>query len=354
MKKLLRGLLLLLAALCLLAGGALGFALWSGAALPFFPVRPAPTQTPAAPMETPFDLAAFLAAPPPFEGEPGLILNVDRPLFTEEELRGTEGVRYSPLDALGRCGPALALLGPETLPAEERGPIGSVRPSGWQTVRYDDRIEDRYLYNRCHLIGYQLAGGNDDPENLITGTRFLNVSGMLPLENSLFAYIVRTGNHVLYRVSPVFRGEDLVASGVLMEARSLEGEGVCLCRYLFNEQPGVIIDHASGKSRPDPDYVIPLTPELSPVPVIAPGEQGKELPPDGAATPEPEADAPVPDTAEAEAPVPTYILNISSMRFHDPSCPSVEEMKEKNREDFFGTREEALALGYQPCGRCHP
>ncbi len=197
-----------------------------------------------------------LRDPPSYAGEPSLILNGDRPFFTGEEQKNTRGIQLSERDSLGRCGPAMALLGPETRATEPRASLAGIRPSGWHTVRYDDRIEDRYLYNRCHLLGFQLSGVNADPRNLITGTRWLNVQGMLPLEILVGDYIERSGGHVLYRVTPVFRGEDLLASGVLLEALSAEdgGKALSLCRYVFNVQPGVLIDYRDGASRPDPPW----------------------------------------------------------------------------------------------------
>ena len=155
------------------------------------------------------------------------------------------------MDRLGRCGPATACLGRETMPTEERGPIGMIRPSGWHTVRYDDLIEDKYLYNRCHLIAYMLAGENDNERNLITGTADMNVAGMFPFELETANYILNTGNHVLYRVTPCFAGNDLVASGVLMEAYSIEdnGRGLSFNVFVFNIQPGIVIDYRTGYSR---------------------------------------------------------------------------------------------------------
>lgn len=156
---------------------------------------------------------------------------------------------YSPLDALGRCGAASACVGVDLMPTEERGSIGQVKPSGWQTVKYDC-VDGKYLYNRCHLIGYQLAGENANKQNLITGTRYMNVEGMLPFENMVDSYVEETENHVLYRVTPVFEGENLVASGVQIEAFSVEdeGEGLCFNVYIYNVQPGVVIDYATGES----------------------------------------------------------------------------------------------------------
>lgn len=183
-------------------------------------------------------------------GKPFVTLNDNRPEFSQEMLALKEAEYYSPLDALGRCGPAYAVITRKTMPTESRGKIGMVKPSGWQTVRYDDLIKDKYLYNRCHLIGFQLAGENANPLNLITGTRYLNVEGMLPFENMVSDYVRKTGKPVLYRVVPVFHGQELVARGVTMEALSLKDNGKAVCFNVFvpNIQPGVKIDYQTGKS----------------------------------------------------------------------------------------------------------
>lgn len=178
-------------------------------------------------------------------------VNGNIPYFTEEDKQRRDAFEmYSELDELGRCGTAYACVCRELMPTEERGSIGSVKPSGWHTVRYDDLIPDRYLYNRCHLIAFRLAGENANRRNLITGTRYLNVTGMLPFEDQVGDYAEATGNHVLYRVTPVFVGEELVARGVLMEAYSVEdgGDGVQFCVFAYNRQPGITIDYATGES----------------------------------------------------------------------------------------------------------
>lgn len=188
---------------------------------------------------------------PAYEGQAYVEVNGNIPYFDDSELTEEPFEVYSELDDLGRCGVAYANVCPELMPTEKRGSIGGVRPSGWHTVRYDDLIPDgKYLYNRCHLIGYQLAGENANRQNLITGTRYLNVTGMLPFENDTAEYVEQTGNHVLYRVTPVFEGDDLVARGVLMEAKSVEdrGEGLQFCVFCYNVQPGVEIDYATGES----------------------------------------------------------------------------------------------------------
>ena len=188
---------------------------------------------------------------PAYEGEPYVILWGNEPSFTEEERTSSQAYEvYEPLDLLGRCSMTEACIGPELMPTEEREGIGMVKPSGWHTVRYDDLIDGNYLYNRCHLIGYQLTGENANEANLITGTRYLNVEGMLPFENLVADYVQETGNHVLYRVTPDFRGVELVARGVQMEAWSVEdnGEGVRFHVYCYNVQPGVEIRYLDGES----------------------------------------------------------------------------------------------------------
>ncbi len=188
---------------------------------------------------------------PEFTDQPYVVINNNVPFFTEEE-KATQDVfeYYSELDSLGRCGMAIANVCKELMPTGERGNIGQVKPSGWQTAKYD-HVDGNYLYNRCHLIGFQLTGENANEKNLITGTRYMNVDGMLPFENMIDDYVDETENHVLYRVTPVFEGEELVARGVLMEAYSVEdeGEGICFNVYVYNNQPDVVIDYATGESR---------------------------------------------------------------------------------------------------------
>ena len=192
---------------------------------------------------TSFDLTSI----PEFTDKPYVVLNDNQPEFTEEELNKTTFEEYSELDYLERCGPAFAKVGIQTMPTEERGEIGQVKPSGWKTVKYDG-VDGKYLYNRCHLIGYQLTGENANEKNLITGTRYMNVEGMLPFENMVAEYVRETKNHVLYRVTPIFEGENLVASGVQIEAKSVEdnGEKICFNVYVYNNQPGITIDYANG------------------------------------------------------------------------------------------------------------
>ena len=262
----------------------------------------------AGPREPSFSLKDI----PEFSGEPYVILNDNEPDFTEEEITSDSFETYSDLDALGRCGAAFACVGTDLMPTEERGSIGSVKPSGWQTVKYDC-VDGKYLYNRCHLIGYQLSGENANEQNLITGTRYMNVDGMLPFENLVADYVKETGHHVLYRVTPVFEGEDLVAEGVQMEGWSVEdsGDGVCFNVYVYNCQPGVRIDYATGESCLE-------------------------------------------DQAGADAAGASYILNTSSHKFHNPGCSGVSSMSESNKQAYTGSREDLIAQGYTPCGQCNP
>ena len=187
---------------------------------------------------------------PDYSGAPYVVLGDNVPDFTDADMQTTSYEEYSDLDNLGRCGAANAIVGIDLMPTEPRGAIGQVRPSGWHTVKYEG-IDGNYLYNRCHLIGYQLTGENANEKNLITGTRYLNVEGMLPFEDMVDAYVDETGNHVLYRVRPIFSGDDLVARGVHMEAWSVEdaGQGICFDVFCYNVQPGIVIDYVTGDSQ---------------------------------------------------------------------------------------------------------
>lgn len=256
--------------------------------------------------------AASALAVPEFFGEPYVVIHDNQPDFTEEEKTTESYEHYSDLDSLGRCGVAEANIGQNLMPTEKRGAIGQVKPTGWHTVKYD-QVDGKYLYNRCHLIGYQLTGENANEKNLITGTRYLNVEGMLPFENMVADYIKETGNHVLYRVTPIFTGENLVADGVEMEALSMEdnGEGISFHIFAYNNQPGISINYRTGDST------------LS------------------------ESSGTMTDQQE-------YVMNTASMKFHLPSCSSVSTIKEENKATYQGPREDLIAEGYEPCGRCNP
>ena len=196
------------------------------------------------------NMGEILAMVPEFTDQPYVVINNNEPFFTNEEKETLDPFEfYSELDELGRCGMALANVCKELMPTGDRESIGQVKPTGWQTAKYD-HVDGKYLYNRCHLIGFQLTGENANEKNLITGTRYMNVDGMLPFENMIDDYVDETENHVLYRVTPVFEGNELVARGALMEAYSIEdkGEGICFNVYVYNNQPGVVIDYATGES----------------------------------------------------------------------------------------------------------
>ena len=187
---------------------------------------------------------------PEYSGEPYVVIDDNIPQFSDENMTTDTFEKYSNLDLLGRCGEAYANLSPDTMPTEERGDISNVYPSGWENKGYDFIDNGGYVYNRCHLIGFQLAGENDNEKNLITGTRYMNVEGMLPFEDMVAEYIYETGNHVLFRVTPIYDGVSLVASGVQMEAKSVEdnGKGIEFNVYCYNVQPGVVIDYSTGRT----------------------------------------------------------------------------------------------------------
>lgn len=281
---------------------------------------------------------------PAYSGTPYTEVNGNKPYFTEAELTTQSFETYSELDSLGRCGMAYANVGQDLMPTEPRGEIGAVKPSGWHLVKYDN-VDGKYLYNRCHLIAYMLAAENANPQNLITGTRYLNVQGMLPFETKVCDYVKNTGNHVLYRVTPVFDGDNLLADGVLMEAYSVEdaGEGICFCVFAYNVQPGIGIDYATGDNWAESSGTYQST-EAS---------VAEETP-----APQPETDTAVQITPELSAPQETqqttYVLNTNTMKFHYPTCSSVDDMKEKNKQIYTGSRDEVINMGYVPCKRCNP
>ena len=250
---------------------------------------------------------------PAYSGEPFAVLEDNMPRFSLEDYVTQSYETYGDLDALNRCTYTVACIGRDLMPTQERENIGMVRPTGWVTAKYDF-VDGKYLYNRCHLIGFQLTGENANERNLITGTRYMNVQGMLPFENMVADYIKETGNHVLYRVIPVFEGDNPLASGVTMEAWSVEdnGEGICFYVYAYNVQPGVEIDYTTGESR------------LA-EPVVGEGEDVK-----------------------------TYVVNTGSGKFHDGTCPQAISIKPENKESFETTRSQMLAWSFVPAGCCKP
>lgn len=252
---------------------------------------------------------------PAYAGNSFVILDDNKPAFSKKDRERTDAFEtYSDLDELGRCGVAYANICKELMPTEERGAIGMVKPTGWHTVKYDN-VEGKYLYNRCHLIGYQLAGENANEKNLITGTRYLNVTGMLKFEDQVADYVNETNHHVLYRVTPVFEGDNLVASGVEMEAYSVvdKGEGVSFHVFLYNVQPGITIDYATGESWLDNSK-----------------------------------------TTEDNEKTLNYVLNTNTHKFHKENCESVRDIAGSNKEVYTGNREDLINMGYEPCKRCKP
>lgn len=256
---------------------------------------------------TSYDLKSI----PEYSGEPYVTIHDNVPFFLEEELTTDAFETYSELDDLGRCGTAYANICEDIMPTEKRGKIGMIKPSGWHTVKYTG-IDGNYLYNRCHLIGYQLSAENANEKNLITGTRYLNVTGMLPFENMVADYVNETGNHVLYRVTPIYNQENLVADGVLMEAQSVENDDLAFCVYCYNVQPGIEIDYHTGDSK----------------------------------------------SSETEQPSKTsedlYVLNRNTKKFHRPNCSSVQDIKPKNKQKFSGNTKALIQQGYSPCKNCNP
>ena len=286
----------------------------------------------------PFDLSMVEE----YSGVPYFEINNNIPYFTQDEITDESFEQYDELDNLGRCTHTIASVGQDLMPTEKRGSIGMIKPSGWQTIRYDDLIADKYLYNRCHLIGYQLTGENVNLNNLITGTRYMNVEGMLPFEDKVANYVSTTGNHVMYRSTPIFEGDNLVANGVLMEGWSVEdnGEGICFCVFVYNVQPGININYANGESSRVEEKAEEIEEET-------PTQESSEV-----VVEETQADEPV--IADNKAPAQDYIINTNTGKFHYPWCSSVNKMKEKNKWYYTGSRDDIIDMGYQPCKRCNP
>lgn len=284
-----------------------------------------------------------------YDNEPYEVIHDNEPEFTEKEKKNTEAFEeYAPLDSLGRCGVAFANICKEIMPTEKRGAIGQVKPSGWHTVKYDI-VDGKYLYNRCHLIGYQLAGENANEKNLITGTRYLNMEGMLPFEDQVADYVQDTGNHVLYRVTPQYEGDNLVAEGVQMEAYSVEdqGEGICFNIFAYNVQPGISIDYKTGESEQiQGDAGVP--------------EDGQSQKVDNKNTSKDKKNEKLASSDEiseggkTEAEKKEYIVNTNTKKFHDPSCSSVKDTLAKNRKEVTESKDALIQQGYEPCGRCKP
>ena len=241
---------------------------------------------------------------PEFAGKPYVVLNNNKPYFSEEDYTFNSYEKYGNLDYLGRCTGATAVINKDIMPTEERGAIGSVKPSGWRIEKYDF-VDGKYLYNRCHLLGYQLTGENANEKNLITGTRYMNTQGMLPFENLVADYVRDTGSPVLMRVTPVFEDKNLVASGVIMEALSLKDKEICFNVYCYNVQPGVTINYLTGESM-----------------------------------------------AGVQQETGQYIINKNSRKIHKPDCSNVVDIKEKNKEIYSGNIDILIMSGYNTCKGC--
>lgn len=263
---------------------------------------------------------------PKYDGEPYVVINNNEPSFNKSEITDKSFEKYAALDSLGRCGTVMACIGKDIMPTEKRGSIGQVKPTGWHTVKYDF-VDGKYLYNRCHLIGYQLTGENANERNLITGTRYMNVDGMLPFEEMVADYIKETNNHVMYRVIPIYKGNNLLVRGVEMEAYSVEdkGEGISFHIYCYNIQPGVKINYANGAS----ELINNLESETKTTKKVS------------------NKDTNITSLTE-------YVLNLKSHKFHYPSCYSVAQMSEENKGTFTGDRQDLIEQGYDPCGNCNP
>lgn len=336
---------------------------------------------------------------PDYSGEAYVELNGNVPGFSKTELTEKAFEEYSELDDLGRSGVAFANVCTDTMPTEERSEIGMIKPSGWHTVKYDN-IDGKYLYNRCHLIGYQLTGENANEQNLVTGTRYMNIEGMLLFENKVVQYVENTDNHVLYRVTPVFKGDNLLASGVQIEACSVEdkGKGVCFNVYCYNVQPDITIDYSDGSSRLSEGVTVSVSlsyskysltvgeskmlsatvsPKSAKVTWHSSNNKVATVSSTGKVTAKAAGTATITartsnglkaackitvrdsqnttvsdnDTSFGKC---TYILNTNTKKFHIPSCPSVDSMKDKNKKVFTGDREDVISQGYSPCKRCHP
>lgn len=301
-----------------------------------------------------------LDAIPAYDGKAYVAVNNNEPFFTDSDMVTTAFENYSDLDSLGRCGVAYANICKEIMPTEKRGKIGMIKPSGWHTVKYDV-IKDRYLYNRCHLIGYQLAGENANPKNLITGTRYLNVEGMLPFENLVADYVNNTGNHVLYRVTPMFSGSNLVANGVLIEAKSVEdnGGGILFNVYCYNVQPGVGINYENGDSWLDGTTPQQSTQTDTPQNEGSQSSDGRQA---GASAGDTGSSGSITgsaasgsDTSPAENSVSdssnskTMVhITATGKKYHRAGCRTLK------KSDTEVTLDEAKSMGLSPCGICNP
>ena len=294
--------------------------------------------------ETDKSVAVNIKDVPQYSGTPYVEINNNEPSFSEKDTERVE--EYSKLDKLGRCGPAFANVVKEIIPTRARESIRDMRPSVWHTVKYDYIIEDRYLYNRCHLIAFMLAGENANERNLITGTRYFNVEGMLPFENQVADYVQSTGNHVLYRVRPIFKGDDLVARGVQMEAKSVEdgGKGVSFNVYCYNVQPGIRINYKDGSSRPESKVQKNKNNKSNKT------KKTKKTKKKQANKPKTKQKAEADNGPQVSV---HYIANTNTKKFHISTCRAVKMMKAKNMYES-DDRDELISRGFVPCKICWP
>ncbi|SFP66198.1 DNA-entry nuclease [Butyrivibrio proteoclasticus] len=281
---------------------------------------------------------------PAYSGSPSVALNNNVPGFTDKEITTSSFEKYGELDQLGRCTAATACIGQELMPTEERQSIVAVKPTGWKQNKYPGVVDSKppYLFNRCHLIGFQLTGENANEKNLITGTRYMNVEGMLPYENEVADYVSSTGNHVMYRVTPIFTGNNLLCDGVQIEAYSVEDKGkeISFNVFCYNVQPGIEINYADGSNELAPDAGKIADSNSF---IITGGDSGNGSVRSSAGSDDPGIPAGT-----------TYVVNKNSGKFHYPSCDSVNDMKEKNKEYSTKTRDELISEGKTPCKRCNP
>ena len=266
---------------------------------------------------------------PAYSGEPYVAMNGNQPYFETEDLVPESFELYYPLDALGRCTLADAVIGQDIMASGARGEIWTVKPTGWHSDRYAS-VDGEALYNRCHLIAHYLSDEDANPRNLVTGTRYMNTLGMNAAENMVGDYVKESGNHVRYRVTPVFTGDHLICDGLLVEAFSIEddGEDICFCIYAYNVQPGFVIDYATGDNYAEN------------------GEEKLGAPSETA----PAYEKYLTDEDEEG----TYILNVKSKKFHRPDCAGAQDISEKNRKEYTGSRNRLVEEGYKPCGICNP
>lgn len=302
-----------------------------------------------------YDNSTFLMDIPEWEGYAFTYVNDNIPDFSKEEIWTSTQESLEPLDDLGRCGAANSCIGQDGMPTEPRGDISSVEPTGWHADKYEF-VEGELLFNRCHLIGHQLSGDDAIPRNLITGTSYMNRDGMLQFENAIASYVKDTGNHVMYRVTPIFAGDELLARGVHMEAISVEddGAGVSFNVFCYNVQPGVDIDYKNGDNKLADDSLMLEDYQAGQFSLIA-NTSGLTKMQESSASPDTSLNSDNTDnTEEPEEHITTYILNTNTGKFHYPDCRSVKDMKDKNKQEVEATREEIINRGFSPCGNCKP